>query len=64
MKSMKKLFNFIYVITVIFTVIGGVGNLFYSHNPQFAIPLILIGVLLGLNYFGKINLPTKKGLFE
>lgn len=64
MKKMKKLFNFIYVITVIFTVIGGAGNLFYSHKPQFAIPLILIGVLLALNYIGKINLPTKKGLFE
>ena len=61
---MRKLFNFIYVVMVIFTIIGGVGNLFYSHKPQFAIPLIFIGVLLGLNYFGKINLPTKKGLFE
>ena len=56
---MKKLFNFIYIITVIFTVIGGVGNLFYSHKPQFAIPLILIGGLLGLNYFKKIELPNK-----
>ena len=64
MKSMKKLFNFIYILAVIFTVIGGAGNLFYSHKPQFAIPLILIGVLLGLNYFGKINLPTKKEFFE
>ena len=59
MKSMKKLFNFIYIITVIFTVIGGAGNLFYSHKPQFAIPLILIGVLLGLNYFKKTELPNK-----
>lgn len=59
MKSMKKLFNIIYIITVIFTIIGGVGNLFYSHKPQFAIPLIFIGVLLGLNYFKKIELPNK-----
>lgn len=56
---MKKLFNFIYIITVIFTVIGGAGNLFYSHKPQFAIPLILIGVLLGLNYFKRVELPNK-----
>ena len=56
---MKKLFNFIYIITVIFTIIGGTGNLFYSHKPQFAIPLIFIGVLLGLNYFKKIELPNK-----
>ena len=61
---MRKLFNFVYIITVIFTVIGGVGNLLHSHKPQFAIPLIFIGVLLGLNYFGKINLPTKKEFFE
>lgn len=59
MKSMRKLFNFIYVVMVIFTIIGGVGNLFYSHKPQFAIPLIFIGVLLGLNYFKKIELPNK-----
>lgn len=56
---MKKLFNFIYVVMVIFTIIGGAGNLFYLHNPQFAIPLIFIGVLLGLNYFKKIELPNK-----
>lgn len=61
---MKKLFNFLYIIMVIFTIIGGSGYLFYYKTPQFAIPLILIGVLLTLNYFDKIKLPTKKGLFE
>lgn len=61
---MKKLFNFLYMIMVIFTIIGGSGYLFYYKAPQFAIPLILIGVLLTLNYFEKIKLPTKKGLFE
>lgn len=61
---MKKLFNILYMIMVIFTIIGGSGYLFYYKAPQFAIPLILIGGLLTLNYFDKIKLPTKKGLFE
>ena len=61
---MKKLFNFLYAIMVIFTIIGGSGYLFYYKAPQFAIPLIVLGVLLTLNYFNKLNLPTKKGLFE
>lgn len=61
---MKKLFNFLYAIMVIFTIIGGSGYLFYYKAPQFAIPLIVLGVLLTLNYFGKIKLPTKRGLFE
>ena len=56
---MKKLFNFIYILTITFVGVGGGGNLFYFHKPQFAIPLIFIGVLLGLNYFKKIELPNK-----
>lgn len=56
---MKKLFNFLYAIMVIFTIIGGSGYLFYYKTPQFAIPLIFIGVLLGLSYFKKIELPNK-----
>lgn len=61
---MKKLFNFLYAIIVVFTIIGGSGYLFYYKVPQFAIPLIILGGLLALNYFGKLELPTKKGLFE
>lgn len=61
---MKKLFNFLYAVMVVFTILGGSGYLFYYKAPQFAVPLILIGVLLTLNYFEKIKLPTKKGLFE
>lgn len=61
---MKKLFNFLYAIMVAFTILGGSGYLFYYKAPQFAIPLIILGGLLTLNYFGKLELPTKKGLFE
>lgn len=33
---MKKLFNFLYAITVIFTVVGGSGYLFYYKTTQYA----------------------------
>ena len=64
MKKMKKLFNFLYAILVVFATIGGSGYLFYYKVPQFAIPVLIIGVLLALSYFEKIKLPTRKGLFE
>ena len=59
MKSMKKLFNFIYILTIIFVGVGGGGNLFYFHKPQFAIPLLILSGVLILNYFKVINLPNK-----
>lgn len=56
---MKKLFTFFYILLVIFTGIGGVGSLFYYNVPQFAIGLSVLTILVVLNFFNLIKLPTK-----
>lgn len=57
--KMKKLFTFFYILLVIFTGIGGVGSLFYHNAPQFAIGLSVLTILVVLNFFNLIKLPTK-----
>lgn len=61
---MKGFYNFLYIILVLFSCIGGMGYCFYAGQPQFGVAILILFAVLALAWFKVIELPTKDNFNE